>query len=100
MSDWCYNFEVKEWNYKEIPESNYTISQFEKKEFVDELSKILVKAQVGWGCLKYKLILREGWMEPQEYMVLYTKNMEPERWINIECNSKGACLKALGQDIW
>lgn len=47
MSDWCYNFEVQEWNYKEIPESNYTISQFEKKEFVDELSKNLGKS-TGW----------------------------------------------------
>lgn len=99
MKNYLYTFTIKERNGREVDNSEWTKNDFRHSAYIDmDLCKAVVNANCGWDDLKYKVIeYPNGLRVP--YMVLYV-GKNPERWIPIEGNSRGANLKVLGENIW
>lgn len=86
--------------FQEKPEAEYTDYQKDKKNFVDDLSKIVKKANCGWDGVEYKVMqLGNGY---EEYMILYVGCTagSGERWIPVTGNSKAAFFNALADNFW
>ncbi len=100
MKNYTYAWKVKQSGYEEIDVREYTGSQTEMKQFIDDLSKIVWKAKCGWRGVHYKVVKnKEGYTK--EYMVLYTSERDNDgRWIPIDGNSKGCNLSVIGENLW
>ena len=99
MKNYLYTFEIKERNGKELSWQEYTENEQAHCAYIDvDLRNALVDANCGWDGLKYKVIEYPGGIRVP-YMVLYV-GKNPERWIPVEGNSRGANLQALGRNIW
>lgn len=97
MKNYIYDWMIKERGCVEVTESEYTIYQKDMSEYINDLSKVLVKANCGWDGLKY-MVMKNSF-ETNEYMVLYVDG-HGERYIPINANSKGCNLQVLGENIW
>jgi len=101
MKNYTYRHVLLQQGYVEVPESEYTDRQKDMKDFIDDLSKIVKKANCGWDGVEYKVMHNKD-MGNEKYMVLYVGYTagSGERWIPITGNSKGACISALGDNLW
>jgi hypothetical protein len=68
------------------------------KAYINLLSAAVFQAKCGWDGVEYKVMLyTDGSIE--KYMRLWVMD-GGSRWIPITGNSKGACLSALGENLW
>lgn len=101
MKNYTYAWKVMQLGYdEEVDVREYTCSQLEMREFVEELSKLVWKAKCGWKGVHYK-IMRNSNGSTNEYMVLYTSTGDNDgRWIPVSGNSKGCNLSVIGENLW
>ena len=99
MKNYTFGWKLKEQGFVEIPEEQYTDRQRDMKTYIDLLSTVVFEANCGWSGVKYAVMLYiDGSIE--KYMVLWVDDVNDGRWIPITGNSKGACLSALGENLW
>ena len=98
MTNYTYGWHIKAQGYTEVPESEYTESMMDMKNFIDHLSNIVEEAKCGWTKLKYEAMCHANY-GVMEYMVLYEAQHDV-RWIPINGNSKALNLQVLGENIW
>lgn len=98
MKNYTYGWKLKEMGCVEVPESEYTESMNDMKEYIDMLSDVVVKAKCGWDSVKFK-VLKYTESVFGEFMVLYVDGHD-ERWIPITGNSKGCNFSVLGENLW
>jgi hypothetical protein len=61
------------------------------------LSNVVIKANCGWDGVEYKVMRLNN--DVRIYMVLCVGG-HGERWIPIDCNSKGCNFSVLGENLW
>ena len=98
MSNYIYGWQLKEQGNVEIPEEQYADRQKDMKAYINVLSEAVSKAKCGWDGVRYALMKHTD-DTIAEYMVLWV-NGGGARWIPINGNSKGACLRDLGKNLW
>lgn len=100
MKNYTYAWKVKHLGWEEIDVREYTDWQKEMREFVKELSKVVLKAKCGWRGVNYK-VMRNASGCTNEYMVLYTSTGDNDgRWVPVSGNSKGCNISVLGENLW
>ena len=98
MKNYTFGWRIKDMGYVEVPESEYTKSMIDTKDYISVLSDAIAKAKCGWDSVEYKVMpLPSGGIN--EYMVLCVDG-HGERWIPISGNSKGSNFSVLGENIW
>ena len=98
MKNYSYGWQLENLGYVEIPESEYTESMKDMKNYIEMLSKVVIEAKCGWHSVEYKVMKREIGGN-NEYMVLCVDG-RGERYIPINGNSKGCNLSVLGENLW
>lgn len=98
MKNYTYGWELREQGWSEIPEDSYSDYQKDRAKYIGILSEAVNKANCGWSGVGYA-VMQYIHDEISEYMVLWVKD-GGSRWIPISGSSKGACLSALGENLW
>lgn len=98
MKNYTYGWKIKELGFEEVPQSQYTEREEDRKNYIVILSFAISQAKCGWDGVDYKL-MKNANGDTREYMVLYTGD-HGQRWIPIEGNSKGCIFSVLGENIW
>lgn len=98
MSNYTFEWELKQNGWTEIPEDSYSKHQKDKAEYIAVLSEAVSKAKCGWVGVRYAVMQHTDDVIA-EYMVLWVEG-GGSRWIPINGNSKGACLSDLGKNLW
>lgn len=99
MKNYTFGWKLKEQGFVEVPEEQYTDRQKDMQEYIELLSEAVIKAKCGWSGVRYAIMQYiDGSIE--KYMVLWVNDIDDGRWIPITANSKGACLSALGENLW
>ena len=98
MKNYTYGWHLSNQGYVEVPESEYTERMIDMKEYIDMLSKAVVKADCGWDGVEYK-VMKYTDDSIEKYMVLCVDG-RGVRWIPINGNSKGCNLEVLGENLW
>ena len=98
MKNYTFGWKLREQGYVEVPEEQYTDRQKDMQQYIQLLSDVVRKANCGWSGVEYKVMKYiDGSIE--KYMRLWVED-GGSRWIPITGNSKGACLSALGENLW
>lgn len=98
MKNYHYDWELKQQGWTEIPEDSYSDYQKERCEYIKVLDEAVSKAHCGWSGVRYA-VMQHTCDAIAECMVLWVED-GGSRWIPIGGNSKGACLSALGENLW
>lgn len=98
MKNYTYGYLLKQQGFVEIPEDSYSDRQKDMNEYIKVLSEAVSKANCGWSGVRYA-VMQYSDDSIEKYMVLWVEG-GGERWIPITGNSKGACLSALGENLW
>lgn len=102
MSNYMYEFTVKERGYAEVPKDKMTDCEKEKLIFVtDYLSITLWRSRCGWENLQYKVMATPSGIRT-EFLVLWAEAVgnSGSRWINVTGNSLGAIMCAMCDNLW
>lgn len=102
MSGRTYGWALRNDGFVEVSENEYTEHHKEKQKFLNNVSAVVLQAECGWHRVVYKL-MRRGKDYEAEYAVLLTKSNDSStggRWINISGSSKGAILRAIGENLF
>ena len=98
MKNYTYGWHLKAQGYVEVSEDDYNNRMWDMKQYIDMLSKVVVKADCVWSSVQFKAMkYKDG--DIREFMVLYV-GQHDERWIPISGNSKGCNLQVLGENLW
>lgn len=98
MKNYTYKWKLDELGFVEVSKEEYSDSQKDMMEFIENMSNIIKSANCGWDGVRYALMKNTKHDYYSAYMVLYCKGAE--RWIPIEGNSKGCNFSVLGENIW
>ena len=99
MKNYTYGYLLKQQGFVEIPEDSYSDRQKDMCEYIKVLSEAVSKANCGWDGVRYA-VMQYSDDSIEKYMVLWSEDINNGRWIPITGNSKGACLSALGENLW
>jgi hypothetical protein len=102
MTNYVYEFAVKDRGYVDVPSDQWTDMHYQKYKFTElHLSPTLKASKCGWSNAQYKLMkLPLGGRT--EFLVLWEGEVgkSGSRWINVTGDSYGSIMCAMCDNLW
>ena len=102
MSNYMYEFTVKERGYAEVPFDEMSQCQKDKLFFVTcNLASVLRASQCGWLNVEYK-VMETPSGHRTEFLVLWAEEIgnSGSRWINVTGNSLASIMCEMCDNLW